>query len=438
MNTRISTVLDKDWHPYQDETGATINPNVCYFWIRIKSSAPKPREPSEEEKALWREQTLASQDLRKLGWEQFRFGKGIAKEQLKISQEQLEIGREQWNKYKDYWDNYAYPRMKHSYNYIKGLGGRLDADIGRVNRYFDDLQQRVEDYGSEGRIRAESSLAAGQVGRAFDRESKGVANMLNRFNLGTGRFTGALRSLALGKASAQAGARNQTRMGILDRDLAQRSAFAGQLASWTGAKNSLQQNYASLLQGGQMVPATGLQNISAGIGAANSAIGAIGAGTGTMGQGIAGLASVSGQMGAQRRHADQIAQANYQARQNMLGGLWGGLGSLAGSLGGAWILSGSDIRMKTNIKQIGMLPNDLKLYEYAYNDAPDDMYTGVMAQELLEVKPHLVFEDEHKLLWVDYMGLLSELANDAEKLEDLRPNIMLPAREQAGLDLVRT
>lgn len=382
-------IHNKEWHPYQDETGATINPNICYYWKSPK--APKPREPSEEEKALWREQTIASRELR-------------------------EIGREQWNTYKDYWHNFAYPRMKESYDYIKGMGGRLDADIGRVNRYFDDLQQRVEDYGSEGRIRAESSLAAGQVGRAFDRERKGVANMLNRFNMGTGKFTGALRSLALGKASSQAQARNQTRMGILDRDLAQRSAFAGQLAGWTGAKNSLQQNYASLLQGGQMVPATG---------------------TGTIGQGIAGLGSVSNQMGAQRRHADQVAMANYQSKQNMLGGLWGGLGSLAGSLGGAWILSGSDIRMKTNIKQIGILPNDLKLYEYAYNDAPDDMYTGVMAQELLEVKPHLVFEDEHKLLWVDYIGLLGELANDAENLEDLRPNIMLPAREQAGLDLVR-
>ena len=176
-----------------------------------------------------------------------------------------------------------------------------------VDRYFDDLQQRVDNYASEGRIQAESGLAAQQVGRAFDREREGIANMLNRFNMGTGKFTGALRSLALGKASSQAGARNQTRFGILDRDLAQRSAFAGQLAGWTGAKNSLKQNYASLLQGGQMVPATG---------------------TSTIGQGIAGLSNVSGQRAQQRMHADSINLANYQAKQNMLGGLFGGLGSL--------------------------------------------------------------------------------------------------------------
>ena len=389
MNTK-ENILDKDWHPYLDDSYAVINPNVCYLKLG-GGSAPKPREPSKEEKDLWREQTTASRELR-------------------------EIGREQWNTYKDYWTNFAYPRMKDSYNYIKGLGGQLDQNIGRVDRYFDDLQQRVDNYASEGRIQAESGLAAQQVGRAFDREREGIVNMLNRFNMGTGKFTGALRSLALGKASSQAGARNQTRFGILDRDLAQRSAFAGQLAGWTGAKNSLKQNYASLLQGGQMVPATG---------------------TSTIGQGIAGLSNVSGQRAQQRMHADSINLANYQAKQNMLGGLFGGLGSLAGSLGGAWILSGSDIRMKTKIKEIGKLPNDLKLYEYAYIDAPDDLYTGVMAQELLEVKPHLVFADKDEYLWVDYLGLLGELANDAETLKDIQPNIMLPAPEKAGLDLLR-
>ena len=421
MNTK-ENILDKDWHPYLDDSYAVINPNVCYLKLG-GGSAPKPREPSQQEKDLWREQTISSRELRELGREQFEFGK-------KVAQEQLQIGREQWNTYKDYWDNYAYPRMKDSYSYIKNIGGDLTSNIGQVNRYFDDLQQRVDDYASEGRIRAESGLAAQQVGRAFDRERKGIANMLNRFNMGTGKFTGALRSLALGKASSQAGARNQTRFGILDRDLAQRSAFAGQLAGWTGAKNSLKQNYASLLQGGQMVPATGLQNINTGIAAINT-------GTGTIARGIAGLGNVSGQRAQQRMHADQVNMANYQSKQNMLGGLFGGLGSLAGSLGGAWILSGSDIRMKTKIKEIGKLPNDLKLYEYAYIDAPDDLYTGVMAQELLEVKPHLVFVDKDEYLWVDYLGLLGELANDAETLKDIQPNIMLPAPEKAGLDLLR-
>ena len=362
--------------PYLDETGAVINPHVCY--LKFGSKAPQPREPSEEEKALWREQTEASRQLRK-------------------------IGKEQWLEYKDWWTNFQRPRMEASYKYIQGLGSNI-ADLG----------ERVRKWDSEGRITAESDRAAGMVAREYDRAKSSVMNSLNRFGMNTGKFAGALRTLALGKASDQANARNMTRFGILDRGMQNRMNLA-----------NVEMNYANLLQGGQMTPNTGV---------------------GTIATGDQGLARVSGQMAQQRQHEDAMAMQRWQSNQSMLGGLFGGLGSIFGGLSAASIAAGkgafswlpfSDIRVKTKIRQIDTLPHDLPLYEYAYIDAPDVLYTGVMAHELQEIKPHLVFEDEETFLHVDYYGLITELIEDAESMSDIRPNIMQPVGKPSGLQLAR-
>ena len=97
-------------------------------------------------------------------------------------------------------------------------------------------------------------------------------------------------------------------------------------------------------------------------------------------------------------NAKQAAQANFN--QGLMG------------LGAAAIPMFSDIRLKENIKAIGVMDNGLTLYSFEYVDevklhplAGDGIHVGVMAQEVEQVFPYAVktLDDGYKV--VDY-GLL--------------------------------
>jgi hypothetical protein len=96
-------------------------------------------------------------------------------------------------------------------------------------------------------------------------------------------------------------------------------------------------------------------------------------------------------------NAKQAAQANLNQ------GLFG--------LGGAAMMM-SDVRLKENIKAIGVMDNGLTLYSFEYKDevkshplAGDGIHVGVMAQEVEQVFPYAVktLDDGYKV--VDY-GLI--------------------------------
>ena len=78
---------------------------------------------------------------------------------------------------------------------------------------------------------------------------------------------------------------------------------------------------------------------------------------------------------------------------SMQSGMWGNTGSG----------SASDIRLKENIKYIGQT-NGLNIYEYNYIWSKDK-YRGVMAQELLDVKPEAVSVSMNGYYLVDYSQL---------------------------------
>jgi len=102
----------------------------------------------------------------------------------------------------------------------------------------------------------------------------------------------------------------------------------------------------------------------------------------------------------------QMGAYNAQQAQNanMMGGLMG--------LAGAGIMKYSDMRLKENIKPIGVMDNGLTLYSFEYKDeiklspmAGEGIHVGVMAQEVEQVFPYAVktLDDGYKV--VDY-GLL--------------------------------
>jgi hypothetical protein len=91
------------------------------------------------------------------------------------------------------------------------------------------------------------------------------------------------------------------------------------------------------------------------------------------------------------------AQQQWSRRPDRFGQILGA----ATSLGGA-ALSGSDVRMKDNIKYAGV-KNGFNLYEFNYLGS-DNRYRGVMAQEVMKQRPGAV-ESRNGVYWVDYGAL---------------------------------
>jgi len=120
-----------------------------------------------------------------------------------------------------------------------------------------------------------------------------------------------------------------------------------------------------------------------------------------MPQGFAGAPN-STAAGAQANQALTAAQlqGNYQTQnQNDWGSGLGGIASVAG----AGMKAYSDRRLKSNIVRIGEHSVGVGIYEY---DIFDRHEIGVIAQELLAVRPDLVAVDSSGYLMVNYGGLI--------------------------------
>ena len=81
------------------------------------------------------------------------------------------------------------------------------------------------------------------------------------------------------------------------------------------------------------------------------------------------------------------AQANASRSAGMMGGLGGAIGGIATGLGSIF----SDIRLKTNIKKIGITDGGLAIYIYNYKSG-GPTHMGVMAQEVEINNPDAVSE----------------------------------------------
>jgi hypothetical protein len=66
----------------------------------------------------------------------------------------------------------------------------------------------------------------------------------------------------------------------------------------------------------------------------------------------------------------------------------------------------SDVRLKTNIRQVGTTAHNLPLYTFNYL-GEDDLYEGVMAQDVLNVMPAAVIvgEDGYYRVKYDLLGV---------------------------------
>jgi hypothetical protein len=85
----------------------------------------------------------------------------------------------------------------------------------------------------------------------------------------------------------------------------------------------------------------------------------------------------------------------------MGGGPMGGGPMGGGPMGGGPMMGLSDIRVKHDIVLLGHLVHDLGFYRFSYNGS-DEVYVGVMAQEVETVMPEAVVRGSDGYLRVNY------------------------------------
>jgi Chaperone of endosialidase len=100
-----------------------------------------------------------------------------------------------------------------------------------------------------------------------------------------------------------------------------------------------------------------------------------------------------------RSNYDNQRMQGFQAKQAMYGGLFSGIGSA---------LALSDRRAKKDIKHVGVVKGQ-KVYEYRYKgqDSSTPKTIGVMAQELMKIKPEAVVKGSDGMFRVDYQNAFS-------------------------------
>jgi hypothetical protein len=117
---------------------------------------------------------------------------------------------------------------------------------------------------------------------------------------------------------------------------------------------------------------------------------------GAFGQNAAGFGRAQEPFIRHREMQLQASIANSQSRASMFGAGVGALGSIIGVL--------SDERLKLDIEIIGWQRNlGVPIYQFRFTDDPEDMRRfGLMAQDVLKVRPDLVYRDEQGNLMIDY------------------------------------
>lgn len=219
----------------------------------------------------------------------------------------------------------------------------------------------------------------------------------------TGRAFGVTQDAA-SRAAASRGVNPNSGAGVALQSQNMLGLAASRANAMTGARNQAEQmGYARRLE------VTGLgRNLA---GAANAAYsGATGAGTAGLAssmapgsQAMTGMAQASQTMGTVLNNQTSYANANREQGLDV-GGLMQGGAALYTAFGA------SDRRLKQNIELVGrdertMLP----LYEFEYINGSGRRFLGVMAQDVLETYPDMVFTMPDGFMAVNYAGLGMEM-----------------------------
>lgn len=280
-------------------------------------------------------------------------------------------------------------------------GGNPSASAGQwggVNKYMDPYIGQVVDAtmarNNQNRdMGMESNRLRYSGGRAGSNEAVSGALLGGQYDLNDQQTIGGLLSTGYGQASqlANAQAERENAVNMQNAQLGaqmfgQRLAGAGQLGNIATAQGANERaNIGTQADIGGTFQNQDLLNRTSPLNLINWQTGQMGALSPfaqlQTGQQETGIVPVGGGTSGLQK-AGQIAQ----------------IASTAASLF-------SDVRLKQDIVKVGEHPSGVGVYDFAYIWAPEERYRGVMAQELMEVRPDLVRVHPSGFLMVEYGGL---------------------------------
>jgi hypothetical protein len=257
--------------------------------------------------------------------------------------------------------------------------------------------QNAQDTFSRGRNDAYSLAQQNAV-----QQGNTAADQLFQQQLGQGQFANQAAAQMYQQNMGQAGFNNQTAGQDYTQNLgaaqfanqAQAQTFSQSLAAMQAEMQSRQMGNEARNQG--MQEQAYVQNMP--INQFNSLMSA---GQVGMPQGVQYSPTSVGQTDVLGAYAlnSQAQQAAYQAQAQQQAGMMGGLFSL-----GSAAIMASDVRLKQDIERVGTRPDGLGVYEFRYVWGPQ-RFRGVMAQDVLQVKPEAVYLHPDGFLMVDYGAL---------------------------------
>jgi hypothetical protein len=240
-----------------------------------------------------------------------------------------------------------------------------------------------------------ASKAAADVGRAFTAtqgaQQRAMAGM--GVNPNSGRFASTQSQANLGLAAQRAAAMTGTRQQAQQMGYARKLDVAGLGRGLPGASTAAYggaTNAGNAAANSYMMPGN---QFNQGFGSGASMIGQ---GLGQQIQGQSQILNTQGQLYGQSMN-----------NQNEIFGSLLGAGARAGT---AYLMAGSDIRIKENIERVGThFRTQLPIYEFNYTHIPDKRFRGVMAQDVEKVFPDAVETMHDGIKVVNYAMLGMEM-----------------------------
>lgn len=271
---------------------------------------------------------------------------------------------------------------------------------GMLSGIQDKMVKDANDFNLEGRQDEMANEANADVDAAFSNARGQSSRALARrgINLSSGRALALDSQINTQQTLAKATAANKVR-----------AAARAEGYALTDRANSALAGYPSMgmaaTSAGAGYGASGLSLANMGLAGLNSGQTAVGSSAGNMGSNATSMWNAQAQF---KSAQDQIA-ASSDPTNAILGAATGvGMAYATGGMSqlGANAAAGSDVRLKTDIKRVGVMDNGLPVYTFKYKwGGPTVM--GVMAHEVKHIVPeaylHKGFDGEHDA--VDYSKL---------------------------------
>ena len=259
---------------------------------------------------------------------------------------------------------------------------------GKLSGLQDTIVNDAATFNTDAKREELASQASADVNRAFANAEGQNGRAMARMgvNPNSSRALAVGNQTAIAKAAALAGASTGARTGarlegraLIDRASNTLAGYPAMGMQATGA--------------GAGIGASGISIANTGLAGLNSGAMAAGGLAGQMGQ------NASGMYGVQQQAATASAGQAAEKKGAMLGTI--------ATLGAAFI---SDRRLKCDIVAVGEHEaTGLKLYDFAYKADPSRRYRGVMADEVVQIKPEAVTQGEDGYSRVNYAALGIEM-----------------------------